>query len=134
MSEMDSIKQSYGRCLLKGDLIGRFYEIFLESHPDVKPLFANTDFDIQKQALRQGINLMIMFTNESAVGKSGMKRIRDSHSRSGLNIPPNLYQYWKDSLLQALSEFDSKFSDNLRTEWDQNLQIAIDFIIEGYEN
>ncbi len=64
---------------------------FLESHPDIKPRFAHTDFDAQKHLLRQSINLAMLFANENPVGKKGINRIRQSHSQSGLNIPPELY-------------------------------------------
>ena len=133
MSDFERVEQSFERCLIKGDVIGRFYDIFLESHPDIKPRFANTDFQSQKHLLRQGINLAIMFASGNPAGKNGIKRIRKSHRKSGLNIPPDLYPYWKKSFIQATSEFDSKFSDELKRQWDSVLQKSIDYIIDGYE-
>ncbi len=134
MIDLEKIKQSFARCILKGDVIERFYGLLLDSHPDIKPRFANTDFDSQKQLLRQGINLAIMFASDDPMGKNGIKRIRESHSKSGgLNVPPDLYPYWKKSFIQAISEFDPEFSDELRKQWDWVLQKTIDSIIEGYE-
>ena len=133
MNDCEDVKQSYARCMIKGDIVGRFYEIFLASHQDIKPRFANTDFDSQKQLLRQSVNLAMMFANDNEVGKKGINRIRQSHSKSGLNVPPDLYPYWKQSFIQAASEFDQEFSDELKRKWDAVLQKTIDFIIEGYE-
>ncbi len=133
MNDPEEVKQSLVRCMITGDVIGRFYEIFLDSHPDIKPRFANTEFDTQKQLLRQSVNLAIMFANENDVGKKGIGRIRKSHNKSSLNIPPELYPYWKKSFIQAASEFDLEFSDELKQQWDSVLQKTIDFVIDGYE-
>ena len=133
MHDYEDVKQSFARCMIKGDIVGRFYEIFLDSHPDIKPRFAQTDFDSQKHLLRQSVNLAMMFASDNQVGKNGIKRIRQSHSKSGLNIPPDLYPYWKKSFIQAASELDQEFSDELNRQWDSVLQKTIDFIIEGYE-
>lgn len=132
MSDVEDVKQSFVRCMIQGDIVGRFYDIFLDSHPDIKPRFANTDFDSQKQLLRQGVNLAIMFADGHDVGKKGINRIRNSHSKSGLNIPPDLYPYWKKSFIQAASEFDLEFSDELKSQWDSILQKTIDYVIDGY--
>lgn len=133
MNNYEDVKQSFARCMIKGDVVGRFYEIFLASHPDIEPRFAHTDFDSQKHLLRQSVNLAIMFASDNQIGKKGINRIRQSHSKLGLNIPPELYTYWKISFLQAASEFDEEFSDDLKSRWDSVLQKTINFIIEGYD-
>ena len=133
MSEAEHVRKSLGRCVLKGDIIGRFYEVFLESHRDIKPRFADTDFDAQRKLLRQGLNLVIMFARGNPLGRQGLARIRESHNQSGLNVPPALYPYWKQSLIQAVSELDPEWSDELQREWELVLQAGIDHITEGYE-
>ena len=133
MNDFEEVKQSFARCMIKGDVVGRFYEIFLDSHPDIKPRFENTDFDSQKHLLRQSVNLAMMFANDNQVAEKGIKRIRQSHSKSGLNILPELYPYWKKSFIQAASELDPEFSDELEQQWDLVLQKTISYIIDGYE-
>ncbi len=126
------VKESYTRCIPK-DVIGRFYDIFLKSNQSIAPMFAKTDFTVQKDLLRHGIHLAIMFANGEYLGKSGIERIRKSHSKAGMNVNPNLYRYWKASFLQAISETDSEFSEQIRKAWDSVLQQTIDYIIEGYD-
>ena len=46
------VEQSYGRCLTDSEFLSRFYQIFMDSHELIRPLFANTDFERQTQALR----------------------------------------------------------------------------------
>ena len=133
MNDAALVEESFERCMVKGDVIGRFYAIFMDSHPDIKPRFANTNFDAQKSLLRQSIGLAILHAHNNPVGRIGISRLARSHNKSGLNIPPSLYTYWKTSFLRALSEFDEEFTDELRTSWDSVLQKTIDAIAAGYE-
>jgi len=127
------VEESFERCMLKGDVIERFYAIFIDSHPDIKPRFANTDFDAQKKLLRQSIGLAILHAHNNPVGRIGIDRLARTHSKSGLNIPPHLYAYWKASFLQAVAEFDAEFSLELKASWDLVLQKTIDGVAAGYE-
>jgi hemoglobin-like flavoprotein len=134
MIAIEQVKKSFDRCSAKGgDIIQTFYDIFLVSHPEIKPLFANTYFESQKKLLLQGLDLTIMFASDAPVGKIGINRIKKSHCKFGLNIPPHLYPYWKESFLQAISKLDPEFSEELKLQWDWVLQKSIDFIIGGYE-
>ncbi len=132
--EIQEVRESFGRCTLKGDLIDRFYEIFLESHPDIKPRFANTDFTKQKELLRKGINIAILFGNDKVLGRKGIEKLRESHKRTKLNVSPSLYIYWKKSLLQAVSEYDYQYNRELETTWEKLIEKTITYIAEGYED
>lgn len=132
--EVEIVRKSFGRCNIKGDVIERFYQLFLKSHPDIGPRFANTDFSVQKGLLRQGINLAILFAAGVPTGESAITRIRDTHKKSRMNIPPSLYTYWQKSLLQAVSEFDSEFNDQTRRCWDAVLRKTINHVTAGYDD
>ncbi len=133
-AEITQVQESFGRATVSGQLIDKFYEIFLNSHPDVKPRFAKTDFVQQKKLLRRGISLAIMFADNNPVGRDGIARIRESHSKTRLNIPPSLYKYWLESFIKALSLCDKQFGPQLETLWRKTLQKTIDFVVEGYES
>ena len=134
MIDIEQVKRSFDRCAAHGDIIDDFYKIFLDSHPDIKPRFANTNFDSQKKLLLQGLDLTIMFASDQPVGRIGINRIKKSHCRAVLDIPPDLYPYWKKSFLTAISVLDPEFSDELKEQWDWVLQKSIDYIISGYDN
>ena len=74
-----------------------------------------------------------MFVEGITVGDPGIKRIRESHGKSGMNIPPDLYPCWKASFIQAISDSDPEYCEQIRDAWDLVLQETIDYIIEGYE-
>ncbi len=130
--DCETIKASMGRAITRGDIFGRFYQIFLQSNPKIKPIFTNVDMEKQKALLRQGINLAIMFAEERAIGQSAMNRLRHSHSKSNLGIDPSMYRYWLDSFMKALSEFDPDFDNTLEKQWRETLTKATDHIASGY--
>jgi hemoglobin-like flavoprotein len=127
-------KASFGRAINKGDFIARFYEIFMASDPEVADKFANTDMEKQKKLLMQGINLSIMFAEGNPLGKHGIDRIRHTHSKSELDIHPEYYQLWLDSLLKAVNEFDQQIDEESNQQWRDMLQITIDYITDGYDS
>ncbi len=129
---VEAVRMSFGRCTSSADVISVFYDLFLASNPDIKPRFVRTDFTAQKGLLRQGINLAILHAAGMASGTAGLTRIRDSHSRAKLDIPPALYKHWKASFLSAVAATDPQTSPALQRQWDSVLQHAIDFIVAGY--
>jgi len=131
---VEEVKLSFGRCIAAGDLIDRFYAIFLDSNPDIKPHFKDTNFTVQMAMLRQSVNLAIMFAAGSQVGHSGLDRIKKSHSKSELGIPPHLYKYWKESMIEAVSDTDPKFDHKLGAAWGKVLQLAVDHVAGDYES
>lgn len=126
------VETSYGRCLLKDGFLNRFYEIFITSHPDIRPMFAHTDFSAQIGLLRHGLNSVFMFSENNPIARKTLTRIRSSHSKDKLNIAPSLYRYWIDSLIKTVSEFDPEFTSDIEQAWRCVIQPAVDYITSGY--
>ncbi|MGK0289255.1 MAG: hemoglobin-like flavoprotein, partial [bacterium] len=127
-----NIQTSLNRCLMKDGFIDRFYEIFLSSDPKIKPRFANTNFDAQMKLLRYGINLAVQFANRDELAANIISRLGTKHNVQNLNINPELYPFWTNSLIKALSEFDDEFTAQLENEWRTALQLAIDEMAKVY--
>lgn len=129
----DDLQQSYGRCLRNPGFIERFYELFLESHPDIGPMFANTDFATQRFALRRGISAALSHAAGSTLTKRTMEQMVDVHSRKGrAPVPPALYPYWVDSLLAAVREKDTQADDKLLARWRQAMDRVIGDFVARY--
>lgn len=126
------VRLSYGRAIAKRGFLDRFYEIFLASDSSIARKFKNTDLEKQKELLGMSVNMVILFPQENKIAKNAVSRIRESHSQKRLNIEPNMYDLWRVSLVQAVSECDPEFDDQHEKSWEAVLQIAIDYIIEGY--
>jgi hemoglobin-like flavoprotein len=129
------VDQSYGRCLTDPDFLYRFYQIFMDSHELIRPLFANTDFERQTQALRNGLGMMIRYMEDPTdiVVIHGLKRIRESHGQYHLNVHPHLYDYWLDSLIRAIRICDPVCNRDIEEAWRTALQPGIEFIRSGYK-
>lgn len=129
----DDLQQSYGRCLREKNFIERFYEIFLASHPDIVPMFAETDFQQQRMALRRGISAAISHAAGSSLTKRTIDQMADVHSREGhAPVPPELYRYWVDSLAQAVTEMDPEVTPQLIARWRRGMGVVVDTFVAHY--
>lgn len=126
------VQNSYGRCLSSGKLLETFYENFLSGSKDVADKFRNTDFEQQRKLLRHGINLMIMYAAGNIAGQTGLKRIKESHSRGRMNIEPRFYVLWRAALMKAIATHDRDFNNDVKAAWEEVLDKGIAFIKEGY--
>lgn len=124
-----NVQRSFGRALINNPkLIDRFYEIFIDSHPAIRPLFRSTDFAHQTEVLKQGLNIAIMYAQGHPVAENSLKMLRKSHGREGMNIDPKLYKHWVESLIKAIVEADHRFTPDIEREWREVLQKTVDYI------
>ncbi|HEY0198129.1 MAG TPA: globin [Rhodanobacter sp.] len=129
----DDLQTSYGRCLRNGQFIARFYELFMDSHPDVPALFAHTDFSKQYMALRRGISAAIAHAGGSALAKRTMAEMAQVHSRKGhAPVPTALYSYWVESLLKAVAEHDPEYTPALGQRWREAMNSTVGFFTANY--
>lgn len=133
MEGLAEVKQSYSRACLNPKFFDRFYEIFLASDSRIKPMFAKTDFKKQKEDLRTGLAMLLAHLEGKTAGTMTVNRIAQSHSKKNLNIDPNLYQFWIDSLVKAVRECDQKCTPDLERAWHKCLRSGVDFIVSQYD-
>ena len=126
------VKVSFGRCLVNGDLIQKFYERFLSIDSKIQDMFKNTDFSEQRKLLSHSINLAILFAGGSEKGKEGLRKVRQSHSKKELNVPPEMYPLWINSFLETVKEMDDRLDEKTLNEWEDVLTIAVNYIRDGY--
>lgn len=131
---MDVVHSSYDRCMQNSDFLLRFYKIFMERHKIIPTLFAKTHMARQAQALAHGLNMMIHWLRdpEDEMAKSVIEDIRISHGQHHLNIQPQLYDFWIDSLIQAVSECDPEYSQKIEAAWHLAMRPGIEYIKSGY--
>lgn len=131
--EFVDVQNSYGRCLRSGRFIERFYDILMDSHPAMRPAFARTDMARQRRALRQGLSNAILYGGGNALVQRTVEAVAELHSRRGrAPVPPKLYAYWVDSLVQAVRESDPQASPALEARWRQALAPVIATFTQRY--
>jgi hypothetical protein len=77
-----------------------FYQLFVASSAEVAVKFANTDFRVQKAALKVSWYMIMSSIERKPESNVHLERITARHSRSGLDIGPHLYDLWLDCLIR----------------------------------
>lgn len=130
---LETFAASLRRCTAHPDFEERFYEIFLASSPKVAERFKTTDFRRQKRALRASFHTMLLAAYDGEKGpKKHLGGLAERHSSRGLNIGSELYDYWLDSLLTAVKEFDGEHTPEIADAWEQVMGVGIKYLLSRY--
>jgi hemoglobin-like flavoprotein len=136
MSTPDSeiFRASLKRCLADTDFLRDFYERFMASSPEVRAKFEGTDFPRQTRVLADSLYLMSVASESKAdaIAWKELDRLAEGHSRSGLDIRPDLYGNWLDCLVKAASKHDPEFSTAIEEAWRSALAPGIEHLRSRY--
>jgi hemoglobin-like flavoprotein len=130
------VQQSLGRCLLNKslgkDFLDAFYDELLASDPRIKPLFVKTDMAKQKELLKHGLTMLIMYSSGVSLAKSAIQQLAVKHDRAHLSVDPGLYRFWIQSLLRCVKKYDPKYDDSLGKEWTSAIELGISVMTQAY--
>ncbi len=115
------------------DFFDIFYTLFLNSSKEVANKFAGTDMRRQKQMLKQSIAYMLSFYT-SRIPSKRLKALANIHSKKYIDIRPELYQLWLNSLVEAVKRCDRNFCSQTEEAWRSVMKPGIDFMIKNYKN
>ena len=110
-------QSSFGRCREAPDFFPTFYAELLVRCPAARPMFAKTDFDRQNKLLDHAIGLLLDFSRQPGSPPNILSRVAGRHSRADLNVSPELYPFFVDSLVAAVRKFDPKFDADTEAAW-----------------
>lgn len=116
----------------KEAVVSRFYDRFLEEHPELRRLFARVD--LRSQASMVTMSLVAVeayFQNRFPATEHYFKVLGNRHYHSGVLLD-DLPKFCL-SMLRTLEEFHgADWSDDLNQQWRDALTLAIDLMQEGY--
>jgi hemoglobin-like flavoprotein len=124
--------ESFARCEANGDFAEDFYATFLATSAEVAELFAGTDFTKQRKILRASVYLMISRDLDDPGARATMERIGGSHSRARLDIRPELYEDWLESVCSTVAKLDPEWGNDVEAAWRSTLSPGIDLITSFY--
>jgi hemoglobin-like flavoprotein len=130
--DVELFNDSLERCTSGRRFLDRFYELFVTSSAEVAAKFANTDFRVQKAALKVSLYMIMSTIEQKPEGTVHLERIAARHSRSDLDIGPHLYDLWLDCLIQAARESDPLFGDETEQAWRKVMRVGIEFLKSKY--
>lgn len=114
------------------EFLDTFYRNFLDADPRVAEHFANTDLKKQKTLLRKSLVYVLNAPSGDAASLRKLKVLAETHSEAGMNIEPDLYPRWEESLIDALGRHDPEWNSQLASRWRAQLQPAIEMMTSGY--
>ena len=123
---------SLAQCLVDQAFLTRFYDLFVESSPAVAEKFHGTDFQRQRRATAASLYVIVLALEQGEAATLYLNQIARQHGRGNLDVRPEMYEAWRDCLLQAVKEFDPLFSDEIEQAWRKVADFAIDFMRERY--
>ncbi len=131
--EIDRIfNHSRARCEKEDRFLDRFYEKFTATSPEISEKFANTDFTRQKQALALSLKMISLASKGGDEADLYLGYIATRHDRHHLNIKPELYDFWVDTLIDTVRETDSQYDDDVERAWRSTLAYGIDYMKSHY--
>lgn len=127
------VRQSFGRCTLSDQFLVTFYEILTGSLDEIRIQFAHTDMPRQRRLLKEGLIYLISYPTGNEFARKRVTELGISHSRAQLNVRPEFYQIWADSLMQAIERHDSNYDAALDAAWRRILAPGIAAMMALYD-
>ena len=111
-------------------LVDRFYAILFERYPQVRPMFANTDFPKQKQMLVQALALLVANLEKPDVLKSYLGMLGARHA--GYGTRDTHYAAVGECLLAAMAEIAGPlWTKDLEQEWAATYGVVASLMQQG---
>ena len=146
MSFESVFDESYERVLQREidgmDFFAGFYHRFLNTpHPmldQIREKFRHTDMEKQRGMLKKSFYSLLVFYASNHVDDYLLKTAR-MHDQHHLNIPPEFYDIWLDSLVTTVRDYDevcldAHFSDEIELAWRLVLSPGITYMKFFYDH
>ena len=131
--DFQQVKDSYARCSALGDeFFDSFYANLVDRETEIGQMFAETDMQKQNELIEDGIRQLIAFAQGSADAELRIRELGESHDRRSIDVRPEFYPLWVESLMKAVEEHDAQFSPDLEAEWRSILAPGIALMISLY--
>ncbi len=76
--------------------------------------------------------IMVTRSVDDVQARETLESIGYSHGRTQLNIRPELYEVWLDSVCQTVKQMDPDWTSKVEREWRDRLRAGIDLITSLY--
>lgn len=131
-ADLEIFADSFDRCMATDRFFAVFYERFRASSPAVAARFVNTDTRRQQRAVRASLYLIMTCCARVEPDFTPLEDLARRHSRQQLDIGPELYRFFLESLIETVRVCDEEFSPAVERVWREVMQQAIDFVISRY--
>jgi len=130
---VDLYNESLDRCQSNPLFMNMFYEDFLQSSPRVAEKFQNVDFNRQHRVLRATLYMVALVASGDEFAENYLAKIAEGHDRRHLNIEPDLYDLWRDTLIRTVAAVDPQYNARVESAWRAVLQRGVDYMVQRYD-
>ena len=129
---IEAFHDSLERCGNASEFLGDFYHHFMASSPAIAAKFADTNFKAQTRMLKTSFYMSMLASDQHSEARDYLDRIAKRHNHKDLNINPEYYDIWLDSMLIAVREHDPLFNESIEEVWRSVMQPAIAYMKSLY--
>jgi hemoglobin-like flavoprotein len=123
---------SVTRCMEEHAFIPAFYEQLFDASDEIKAKFRFTDLEKQSDMLRRSLLLCAEATAGRTEALREVNERATTHDRDHLNIEPQLYAVWIDTLIATASDFDLQWNADVEAAWRKILGHVVQQMIRRY--
>lgn len=129
-----AFKDSLERCQADPHFLSVFYQKFVISNPEVREKFSNTDMNQQKVMLHASLYMIMLATQGNEAASVYLDSVAKRHAKSELDIRPELYALWLETLIATVSEIDPDFNNKVETAWRDIMTFGIEYMLSKYDD
>lgn len=126
-TDVEKFDLSLSRALENDAFLDAFYDNFIGAGDHVAHFFTNSDMPRQKRKLRKSLENMARLIDGVPGYSMYISHLARVHHR--YNIPPELYELWLDTLIQALYQSDPEFNEECEGVWRRVMKTGIDIMM-----
>lgn len=125
---------SLERCQSNPQFLNLFYQNFVISNSEVREKFSNTNMENQKMMLHASLYMIMIASQGNEAATAYLERVAKKHSKIDLDIRPELYGLWLETLINTISETDEMFDEKTEKAWRAILTYGIDYMKSKYDD
>lgn len=88
----------------------------------------------QKMMLHASLYMIMLAAQNNDAAFVYLERVAKRHSKSALDIKPELYDIWLETLIETVSEIDTIFNANVENAWREVMNYGIAYMKSQYDN
>ncbi len=128
----DEARTSFERCEAAGDFAERFYEIFLNSSPEIAPLFAQTDFEKQRKLLGATVYITVTRDVDDPKAREALEEDWPVARALAARHQAELYELWLDGVCETAKRMDPVWTSEVEAAWRHQPRPGIALITSLY--
>ena len=130
---LETFNDSLARCQTDPHFLTLFYKKFVLSNSEVREKFSNTNMAQQKMMLHASLYMIMLAKQGNDAASAYLDRIALRHSKSELDIRPELYDLWLETLIETVSEIDTLFDKHVENAWLDVMRYGVEYMKSKYD-